>query len=155
MPCTKSLSGSLVDPLQVLKGCWKISLEPSLLQADSPASACIHRRGALCSIYLPSSGLVFLTTQIVIYFGCLKSFNIIFFLWHRVTKVQKVILKCLVELFSLSLSNSAKHNDSATCWGRCRIHPSIASKRCFREAHDLIKFLSLFKRREGLGWRNT
>ena len=35
-PCKKSLSGSLVGPLQVLKSWYKISLEPSLLQTEQP-----------------------------------------------------------------------------------------------------------------------
>jgi len=37
--------------------------------------------------------------------------------------------------------SSAKHNGSASCGGRFRIHPSTAGKSSFREAHDLRKFL--------------
>ncbi|KAK4828770.1 hypothetical protein QYF61_000795 [Mycteria americana] len=35
-PCKKSLSSFLVGPLQVLEGCYKVSPEPSLLQAEQP-----------------------------------------------------------------------------------------------------------------------
>jgi len=35
-PCKKSLSSALVGPLQVLEGCYKVSLEPFLLQAEQP-----------------------------------------------------------------------------------------------------------------------
>ena len=35
-PCKKSLSSSLLGPLQVLKDCSKVSQEPSLLQAEQP-----------------------------------------------------------------------------------------------------------------------
>ena len=36
LPCKKSLSSFLVGPLQVLKGCYKVSPDPSLLQAEQP-----------------------------------------------------------------------------------------------------------------------
>jgi len=35
-PCQKSLSSFLTGPLQVLEGCNKVSLQPSLLQAEQP-----------------------------------------------------------------------------------------------------------------------
>jgi len=35
-PCKKSLSSVLAGPPQVLYGCYKISSEPSLLQAEQP-----------------------------------------------------------------------------------------------------------------------
>ncbi|KAK4821804.1 hypothetical protein QYF61_003833 [Mycteria americana] len=35
-PCKKSLSSFLVGPLQVLEGCYKVSPEPFLLQAEQP-----------------------------------------------------------------------------------------------------------------------
>ena len=35
-PCKKSLSSFLVGPFQLLEGCYKVSLQPSLLQTEQP-----------------------------------------------------------------------------------------------------------------------